>query len=118
MEANQTFNRFVEGKAMGKTLFDRIYRLLRQVPAGHVTTYGAIANQLGCTARTVGFAMAALPKGNDVPWHRVVNYQGRISPRSNGHGSLVQEKLLINEGIAFNTDGRIDLEQYTWNFTR
>ena len=101
---------------MGKKLYDQIYRLLRQVPAGHVTTYGAIATQLGCTARTVGFAMAALPKGNDVPWHRVVNYQGRISPRSNGDGSLVQEKLLLIEGIALNTDGRIDLERYGWSF--
>lgn len=101
---------------MAKKLYDRIYRLLRQVPAGHITTYGAIANQLGCSARTVGFALAALPKGSDVPWHRVVNYHGRISPRSNGHGSLVQEKLLITEGIDFNSDGRIDLKRYAWNF--
>jgi methylated-DNA-protein-cysteine methyltransferase-like protein len=101
---------------MGNKLYDQIYRRLKQVPVGHVTTYGAIARQLGCTARTVGFAMAALPKGNNVPWHRVVNYQGRISPRSNGDGSLVQEKLLITEGIALNTDGRIDLERYAWSF--
>ena len=103
---------------MGKKLFNQIYRLLRQVPAGHVTTYGAIANHLGCTARTVGFAMAALTKENDVPWHRVVNYEGRISPRSNGHGSLVQEKLLINEGITFNIDGRIDLKRFAWYFMK
>ena len=103
---------------MAKKLYDQIYQLLRQVPSGHVTTYGAIANQLGCAARTVGFAMAALPKGKDVPWHRVVNYQGRISPRSNGHGNLVQEKLLNAEGIALNTDGRIDLKRYAWNFIR
>ena len=101
---------------MGEKLYDQIYRLSRQVPVGHVTTYGAIANQLGCPARTVGFAMAALPKGNDVPWHRVVNYQGRISLRSNGHGDLVQKELLISEGIEFNEDGRIDLKRYAWSF--
>jgi len=108
-------SRVIRGKTVGEKLYDQIYQLLRQVPVGYVTTYGAIANQVGCTARTVGFAMAALPKGNDVPWHRVVNYQGRISPRSNGHGNLVQEKILITEGIVFNADGRIDLKLYAWS---
>ncbi|RLB62541.1 MAG: methyltransferase, partial [Deltaproteobacteria bacterium] len=63
------------------SLFSAIYALVFKIPPGHVTTYGQIARAVGCTARTVGFAMAALPSGSDVPWQRVINAQGKISPR-------------------------------------
>ena len=86
------------------------------MPPGHVTTYGAVARQVGCSARTVGFAMAALPPGHDVPWQRVINSQGRVSQRSDGDGSHLQQLLLEAEGVYFNDRQRVDLERYAWCF--
>jgi methylated-DNA-protein-cysteine methyltransferase-like protein len=97
-------------------LYSRIYALVRQVPQGHVTTYGEVSRKIGCTARTVGFAMAALPAGHDVPWQRVINSQGRVSPRADGDGSLVQRLLLEAEGIRFDDQQRVDLERFGWQF--
>ncbi len=95
-------------------LYVSIYALVRRVPAGQVTTYGRIAAQIGYTARTVGFAMAALPASNDVPWQRVINSQGKISPRTDGEGNILQRDLLENEGLQFSHNGRIDLDKYSW----
>jgi len=102
----------------GNRLYDRIYALVRQVPQGRVTTYGALAQQVDCTARTVGFAMASLPPGHDVPWQRVVNSQGRVSPRAEGDGSQVQKLLLEKEGVRFDERQRVNLEKYGWSFRR
>jgi methylated-DNA-protein-cysteine methyltransferase-like protein len=61
----------------------------------------------------VGYAMAALPHNTDVPWYRVINSQGRISlPPESGGG--IQCKLLENENIIFEEEGRLDLEKYKW----
>jgi len=97
-------------------LYSRIYALARQVPPGFVTTYGEIARQLGCTARTVGFAMAALPTGHDVPWQRVINRRGQVSPRADGDGSAIQRVLLEAEGVRFDERQRIDLGRFGWRF--
>ncbi len=96
------------------TPYGRIYAMVRQIPYGEVATYGQIARLVGrCTARMVGYAMAGLPFGSDVPWHRVINYQGRISPRA-GSGSEIQRQRLAAEGVRFSLDGRIDLACYRW----
>lgn len=97
-------------------LFQRIYQLVRQVPAGRVTTYGRLARLAGTTPRIVGFAMAATPKGSDIPWQRVINSQGKISRRTDGEGNILQSDLLISEGIIFGIQGRVDLEKYGWDF--
>jgi methylated-DNA-protein-cysteine methyltransferase related protein len=97
-------------------LYQSIYQLVRQVPPGRVTTYGRIARLAGCSARTVGFAMAALPTGNDVPWQRVINRLGRISPRAAGEGNALQRLLLEAEGIRFDAQQRISLTEYGWAF--
>jgi methylated-DNA-protein-cysteine methyltransferase-like protein len=60
----------------------------------------------------VGYAMAAAPDG--VPWHRVINREGRISPRAHDGGSDVQRALLEKEGIRFDTTGRADLGRVGW----
>src|SRR5438067_13101960 len=64
----------------------KIYAAVRRVPKGRVTTYGAIADLAGLDghARQVGYALNDLPSGSNVPWHRVVNARGEISPRSRG----------------------------------
>ena len=96
-------------------LYQNIYVHVRQIQPGFVTTYGRIGQLVGCTARTVGFAMAALPNGSDVPWQRVINSQGKVSPRSDGEGNVMQRLLLEAEGIVFNRSGEIDLKSHLWN---
>jgi methylated-DNA-protein-cysteine methyltransferase related protein len=102
----------VHSRAQG--LYGSIYILVRQVPPGRVTTYGRIARHVGCSARTVGFAMAALPSGHDVPWQRVINSQGKVSSRRNSDGDIIQRQLLEAEGVLFDPKGRVDLDRYGW----
>ena len=99
------------------SLYVRIYALVCQVPSGRVVTYGQIGRLAGCAARTVGFSMAALPGDSEVPWHRVVNSRGQISPRSSGEGAWVQKLLLAKEGVAIDDRQRLDLDEYRWSFS-
>ena len=94
-------------------LFARVYDLVRRIPRGRIISYGAIAHALGMPrgARTVGWALSACP--DDVPWHRVVNAQGKISWRPTG-GYVRQRALLRGEGVRFNRAGRIDFEKFGW----
>ena len=99
-----------------------VWEIARQVPPGKVTTYGQIAAMIpppgtlnlkdyeAFGARWVGGAMAACP--DDVPWQRVINAQGKISPRS---GAERQRQLLEDEGVRFDERGKIDFDRYGWN---
>jgi len=107
--------------------FERIWRQVASVPRGRVATYGQIARMAGLIngARTVGWALRALPhghrvKGRPVPWHRVINAQGSISPRGwNGGGEASrQAAALRREGIVLRPGGRIDLRRYRWSGRR
>src|SRR5512146_1653618 len=96
-------------------LYTQIYDLVRQIPPGKVATYGQVAGILGtCTARMVGYAMAALQEGTDVPWQRVINAKGKISPHGFGDGSWLQEQILREEGVEFDPQGRIDFDRFGW----
>jgi methylated-DNA-protein-cysteine methyltransferase-like protein len=100
---------------MSGPLYETIYRLVRQVPPGRVITYGQVAKIVGgCSAQMVGYAMAALQPGMDVPWQRVINAKGRISPHGFGYGSAMQRQLLEEEGIIFQPDNSIDMDAYSW----
>ncbi len=102
---------------MEKKIFHHIREIVMQIPEGRVATYGQVASLTGrCTARMVGYAMAALPDNSPVPWHRVINSHGRISPRGIGFGGILQKQMLEDEGVLFDPYGRIDLEQYGWFF--
>ena len=95
-------------------LYDRIYAIVRQIPDGKVATYGQIARIVGgCSAQMIGFALAALRPGSDVPWQRVINRQGKISLRAGGFGSI-QQQLLEEEGVEFDEQGRTDFEKFGW----
>lgn len=103
-------------------MFDLIYDTVRQVPPGRVATYGQIARIVGrCSAQMVGFALAALSTTRDrevrkeVPWQRIINAQGKISPHGFGLGSKVQRELLAEEGILFDENGVIDLAVFGWD---
>lgn len=97
------------------SLYARIYARVRRIPPGRVSTYGNIARLVGgCSARQVGYAMAALPEGSRVPWQRVINAKGEISCRRHGSGANNQRARLLAEGIHFDSKGRIDLQRYGW----
>lgn len=89
--------------------------MVQQIPPGRVATYGQIAALVGnCTARMVGYAMSSLDGTSNVPWQRVVNSQGKISPRADSHSTEVQQLRLIEEGILFDAQHRINLRCYRW----
>ncbi len=97
-------------------LYERIYAIVRQVPSGQVVTYGQIANIVGgCSARLVGYAMAALHSGEhpDVPWQRVINRSGKISIHD-PFGKYHQRQLLEEEGVHFDKNDQIDFKEYGW----
>jgi len=101
---------------MTDRLYEQIYRIVRHVPPGKVTTYGQVANIVGeCSARMVGYAMAALNPGSDVPWHRVINSKGKISLRNDGVADQMQRHLLESEGVQFNVNGKIHLDKFGWS---
>ena len=91
----------------------RIYEVVKEIPAGRVATYGDVAVIVGggCDARTVGYALNMVPKTSDdpVPWQRIINAQGGIST-----AGVLQRKLLEDEGIGFDADGRVPLKDFRW----
>jgi methylated-DNA-protein-cysteine methyltransferase-like protein len=96
-------------------VFERVYETLGQVPCGKVVTYGQIARHLGMPhgARVVGWALKQCPEG--LPWHRVVNARGAVSPRGGTLGEPYQRDLLEDEGVAFGASGCVDLAVYGWD---
>ncbi|MHB8134600.1 MAG: MGMT family protein [Anaerolineaceae bacterium] len=97
------------------TYRDFIYEIVRNIPSGKVASYGQIARMVPrCTARMVGFAMASTPENQDIPWQRVINSKGEISPHGAGFGSALQRSLLEQEGIIFDLENKIDLDQFGW----
>lgn len=96
-------------------LYRRIYRVVRRIPAGRVTTYGGVARLAGQpgAARTVGWALSALPADSDIPWWRVINAAGRISIGNHRHAAVLQRALLLREGVKFK-GGEVELALYGW----
>lgn len=97
------------------SLRDRIYAVVRRIPRGKVSTYGRVAARAGApgAARQVGYAMAALPSGSNVPWHRVLNARGAVSARADG--DIISQRLRLEaEGVRFNAGGRVPLTTYLW----
>lgn len=102
-----------------KNFYEGVYRLVAEIPEGRVMTYGQIAVLLGrpTAARAVGYALRKLPPGHNLPWQRVINSQGKISPRGVAdlsHEPSLQQLLLEGEGLQFDAQGKTDLERYLW----
>jgi methylated-DNA-protein-cysteine methyltransferase-like protein len=100
-----------------KGTYARIYAVVRRIPRGRVATYGQVARLAGMPghARQVGYALNALPAGSRLPWQRVVNAEGGISPRSRPGCDDGQRALLEEEGVEFDERGRIALSRYRWS---
>ena len=96
--------------------YERIWQTVRLIPEGSVATYGQIAELAGLPghARQVGYALHSLPEGSDVPWQRVINAKGQVSPRAEPGWEDFQKILLLDEGIVFDAGGRIDLRRFGW----
>ena len=103
---------------MSEPLYPKIYALVRQIPPGKVASYGQISKIVGgCSARMVGYAMSALKSTKemeDVPWQRVINSQGKCSTFGDGIGESIQRKLLEEEGIEFDDQGRVFRPEQWW----
>ena len=97
--------------------YKEIYKIVRQIPRGKVATYGQVATLAGIDghARQIGYALHALPGSLDVPWHRVVNAKGEVSPRTTSDSHELQRHLLEAEGVKFDGKGRVDLKTFRWD---
>lgn len=96
--------------------FEDVYEIVRKIPKGKVATYGQIARMMGQPrrAKIVGWALHKNPYFGEVPCHRVVNRNGEISSGFVFGGPMEQRKLLEDEGIIFEEDGKINLNKYLW----
>lgn len=90
-----------------------VWQVVQGIPRGHVLTYGEVARLAGMSraARRVGQAMRRAPRGMELPWHRVVNAQGKISFPEDSSGYRQQKDMLKDEGVVF-LNGKIDLERF------
>lgn len=102
--------------AVSRSRWQSFYGVVGQIPAGFVATYGQVAELAGFpgNARQVGFALAALPEESGLPWQRVINARGEVSPRHEPGRDGYQRHLLEEEGILFGPGGRIDLARFGW----
>ena len=99
-----------------RNYFEEVYEVVRLVPSGRVTTYGAIARYLSLRAgaRMVGWAMNA-SHGRDVPAHRVINSAGVLSGKHFFGGPTTMEQLLEDEGVRVEDDRVIDFKLLLWD---
>jgi methylated-DNA-protein-cysteine methyltransferase-like protein len=98
------------------SFYAKIYAVVRRIPAGRVATYGQVAELAGLPnhARLVGYALHAAAEGTTLPWHRVINAQGRISIRGAPSATVTQRLRLEQEGVRFGPAGRVRLETFGW----
>lgn len=101
---------------MSKGFFERVYEVVRRIPAGKVATYGQIARMCGNArmSRQVGWALHVNPEPYEIPCHRVVTRDGRLSPAFAFGGVNVQRQLLEAENITFVNDDHVDITKHLW----
>lgn len=97
--------------------FDLVYQVVREIPKGRVTSYGAIANYLGLKsgARMVGYAMNAAHNMPDVPAQRVVNRQGLLTGKAHFGSPTAMQKLLEADGVKVENDRVVDFDKIFWD---
>ena len=111
-------NKPTKNKKENFTFFEDVFAVVRQIPKGRVTSYGAIATFLGTklSARMVGWAMnAAHQQIQKVPAHRVVNRNGMLTGKYHFATPTQMEELLLKEKIKVKEEAIIDFEKYFWD---
>jgi methylated-DNA-protein-cysteine methyltransferase-like protein len=95
---------------------ERVLATVDSIPRGRVASYGDVAREAGLPrrARLVGRILSQLPPRSGLPWHRVVNAQGGLSPRGDGGSVREQRRRLAREGVRFDARGRVDLARHRW----
>lgn len=101
----------------GAGFFEKVYEVVKMIPPGRVTSYGAIAKYLGATgsSRMVGWAMNNASKIDDVPAHRVVNRNGLLTGKHHFPGTFVMQQLLEEEGVDVKEDQIVDFKRHFWD---
>ena len=98
--------------------YERVYAWVRRIPPGQVTTYGTIAALAGnpMAPRAVGYALRVLGPDSDVPWQRVINKAGKVSPRGcePTHAIFIQRRMLEHEGVVFDDADCVDFKRFGW----
>ena len=102
-------------KSNDSSFYEAAWELTKKIPRGKVSTYGQLATFLGSprAARAVGYAMFNVPD-ETIPWHRVINSQGKISIGGHQNRPDLQRIKLEAEGVVFTDSGRVDLDKYRW----
>lgn len=98
------------------TTYEKVYKLVRKIPEGKVTTYGIIAKKLAFSPRFVGHALHLNPDANKTPCHRVVNRDGRLAFGYAFGGEGIQKEKLEKEGIEFIDKTHVDLKNHLFQF--
>ena len=108
MSLNTEVNKTEEGN-----WHQSVWKVVSEIPSGHVLTYGEVARLSGMprAARRVSQALRRAPRGLNLPWHRVINSQGKISFPEDSSGWIKQKNKLEEEGVVF-LKGKINLEQF------
>ena len=100
-----------------KDFFQKVYKVVKLIPPGRVSTYGLIARYLGSigSSRVVGYAMNASHINPAIPAHRVVNRLGVLTGKHHFSGTNLMKNLLESEGILVEKDMIIDFDRYFWD---
>ena len=104
-------------KKVERNFFEDVYKIVKKIPFGRVTSYGSIAKYIGApqSSRMVGWAMNASHKIQDIPAHRVVNKAGLLSGKHHFEGTNLMQQLLESEGIEINKNQIVDFPSVFWN---
>ena len=99
------------------SFFERVYEVVRQIPYGRVTSYGAIARCIGApqSARMVGWAMNNAHDKPDVPAHRVVNRNGLLTGKHHFPGTDTMQRMLESEGLIVENDQILNFKDCFWD---
>ena len=98
------------------SFFEKVYEVVRQIPSGKVTSYGAIAKAIGSpqSSRMVGYAMNASHNLENVPAHRVVNRNGMLTGKHHFDGTNLMQQLLESEGIKVVENKIVNFKEHFW----
>lgn len=96
--------------------FQKVYEVVKQIPYGKITTYGAIAKKIGASrsARMVGYALNSVPADEEIPAHRVVNRKGVLTGKHHFQGTNLMQQLLESEGVVVKDHTVQDFEEHFW----